>query len=352
MRVLVVDDSPVACMLLCAILESAGIDTRVAASGEQALETLEIYTPDIVTMDVNMPGMDGYATTARILQRHALPVVVLTATANASDAAIRALEAGALAVLQKPAGPEAPDFDRHVDELLRTLRVMSQVKVVRRSSFKAVRMPSTASKRLPPISTNMPRVVGIAASAGGPAALKTLLQRLNPEQPWPIILVQHISAGFIVSFRDWLERIAPVPVKIAKADQLLEKAVLYLAPDDRLLGVTSSGHVRLESCRPKQLICPSADHLFHSMAKELGQSAIGIQLSGMGRDGAAGLLDLKNQGALTLVQEPGDAVIDSMPRTAIDMQAACDVLPAEQIADMLNTLARQYLNKNRPEQGR
>src|SRR5690606_27618814 len=111
------------------------------------------------------------------------------------------------------------------------LRVMSQVKVVRRSSFKAVRMPSTASKRLPPISTIMPRVVGIAASAGGPAALKTLLQRLNPEQPWPIILVQHISAGFIGSFRDWLEHIAPIPVEIAKADQLLEKAVLYLAPD-------------------------------------------------------------------------------------------------------------------------
>jgi len=352
MRVLVVDDSPVACMLLCAILESAGIDTRIAKCGEQALEILDSYTPDIVTMDVNMPGMDGYTTTARILQKHALPVVVLTATANAADAAIRALEAGALAVLQKPAGPEAADFDRHVDELLRTLRVMSQVKVVRRSSFKTVRMSSTASKRLPPISTDIPTMVGIAASAGGPAALKTLLQRLNPEQPWPIILVQHISAGFIGSFRDWLERIAPIPVKIAKADQLFEKGVLYLAPDERLLGVTSSGHVRLESCRPEQLICPSADHLFHSMAKELGRLAIGIQLSGMGRDGAAGLLDLKNHGALTLVQEPSDAVIDSMPRSAIDMQAACDVLPAEQIAEMLNTLARQYLNKNRAEQGR
>lgn len=351
MRVLVVDDSPVACMLLCAILESAGVDTRVAESGEQALTVLESYTPDIVTMDVNMPGMDGYATTARILQTHALPVVVLTATANAADAAIRALEAGALALLQKPAGPEAPEFDRHVDELLRTLRVMSQVKVVRRSNVKAGHMPSAASKRLPTESTDVPKIVGIVASAGGPAALKTLFQRLNCEQPWPIVLVQHISAGFIGSFRDWLERIASIPVKIAKAGQLLEKGVLYLAPDDRLLSVTATGHVRLEPCRPEQLICPSGDHLFHSMAKELGQSSIGIQLSGMGRDGAAGLLDLKNHGALTLVQEPGDAVIDSMPRAAIDMWAACEVLPAEQIAEMLNTLARQYLNENRPEQG-
>src|SRR5690606_10839468 len=170
------------------------------------------------------------------------------------------------------------------------------------------------------------------------------------EQPWPIILVQHISAGFIGSFRDWLERIAPIPVNIAKADQSLERGVLYLAPDDRLLSVTSTGHVRLEPCRSEQLICPSADHLFHSMAK-LGQSAIGIQLSGMGRDGAAGLLNLKNHGALTLTQEPSDAAIDSMPRTAIDMQAACEVLPAEQIAEMLNKLARQYLNENRPRQG-
>lgn len=352
MRVLVVDDSPVACMLLCAILESAGIDTRIAESGEQALEILDSYTPDIVTMDVNMPGMDGYATTARILQRHALPVVVLTGSAQAADAAIRALEAGALALLQKPAGPEAPDFDQRVDELLRTLRVMSQVKVVRRSSLKADHIPPARSKRLHTNSTDIPRIVGIAASAGGPAALKTLIQRLSPEQPWPIVLVQHISAGFIDSFRDWLERLAPIPVRIAKADQPLEKGVLYLAPDNRLLGVTSSGHVRLEPCRPEQLICPSADHLFHSMAKELGRSAIAIQLSGMGRDGAAGLLNLRNQGALTLVQEPSDAVIDSMPRAAIDMQAACEVLPAEQIAEMLNALARQHLNKNRAGQGR
>ncbi|WP_313026118.1 chemotaxis protein CheB [Pseudomonas lopnurensis] len=351
MRVLVVDDSPVACMLLCAILESAGIDSRIAESGEQALDILDSYTPDIVTMDVNMPGMDGYATTARILQKHALPVVVLTASAQVADAAIRALEAGALAVIQKPAGPEAPDFDQRVDELLRTLRVMSQVKIVRRSST-ADRMPSTVSKRPPPESTDIPKIVGIAASAGGPAALKTLLQRLNPAQPWPILLVQHIAAGFIDSFREWLERIAPIPVKVAEANQPLERGVLYLAPDDCSIGVTCRNHVQLESCRPEQLICPSADHLFHSMAKALGQSAIGIQLSGMGRDGASGLLDLKNHGALTLVQQPSDAVIDSMPRTAIDMHAACEVLPAEQIADMLNTLARQYLNDNRPRQGR
>lgn len=343
MRVLVVDDSTVVCTLLRAVLESNGAEVRVAESGEQALEILESYTPDIITMDLHMPGMDGYTAISRILKQHALPVIVLTASADASDSAtaMRGLEVGALAVLEKPVGPEAPDFDERIDELLRTLRVMSQVKVVRRHRPVTGRVPAAPTTLVGRATKATPEVVAIAASAGGPAALKALLQRLQANQPWALLLVQHIAPGFLTSFCQWLESVASMPVEIGAHGQILRPGRLYLAPDGYQLGVTADCRIRLEACRPEQVFCPSADHLFHSVAKALGNKAIGVQLSGMGRDGAMGLAELRRLGALTLVQEPSDAVIDSMPRAAIDMQAACEVMTSEGIAELLNTIAMQ-----------
>lgn len=343
MRVLVVDDSVVVRTLLQAVLESAGAEVRVAESGEQALEMLESYTPDIVTMDIHMPGIDGYTTISRILKRHALPVVVLTASANAANSAtaMKGLEVGALAVLEKPAGPDAPDFDKHIGELLRTLRVMSQVKVVRRQRSVAEQICAVSTIRVERAALHTPRLVAIAASAGGPAALKTLLQRLQPGQPWSLLLVQHIAPGFLSSFCQWLQSIAQMPVEIGRDGQMLYAGRLYLPPDGYQVGITADCHLRLEACRPEQVFCPSADYLFHSIARTLSRQAIGVQLSGMGRDGAAGLAELKRNGAMTFVQEPSDAVIDSMPRAAIDLQAACEVMSAQGIAEMLNTIAMQ-----------
>jgi two-component system chemotaxis response regulator CheB len=343
MRVLVVDDSEVVRMLLQAVLESTGAEVRLAESGEQALEMLESYTPDIVTMDIHMPGIDGYTTISRILKRHALPVVVLTASANAADSttAMKGLEVGALAVLEKPAGPDAPDFDQHIDELLRTLRVMSQVKVVRRQRLVTERIRAAPTPQIDRVVSQVPRLVAVAASAGGPAALKILLQRLQPGQPWTLILVQHIAPGFLTSFCQWLQSITSMPVEIGCDGQLLQRGRLYLSPDGYQIGITADCHLRLEACRPEQAFCPSADYLFHSIARTLGRQAIGVQLSGMGRDGAAGLAELKRNGALTFVQEPSDAIIDSMPRAAIDLQAACEVMSAQGIAEMLNTIAMQ-----------
>src|SRR3990167_1536346 len=195
MRVLIVDDSPVLRVLLRAVLEGAGYEVRAADNGEQALDMLKSYSPDIVTMDVHMPGLDGYETTARILELYALPVVVLTASANVRDTttAMRALAAGALAVLEKPRGLDALDFDERIDELLRTLRSMAQVKIVRRhrppASGTSLK-PAAPLSQVGQVAANTPQLVAIAASAGGPAALKALLQNLQPAQPWALILVQ------------------------------------------------------------------------------------------------------------------------------------------------------------------
>lgn len=341
MRVLIVDDSPVLRLLLRAVCEEAGFEVCTADSGEQALTLLERYTPDIVTMDVHMPGIDGYETTARILERYALPVVVLTASVNVHDAAtaMRALAVGALAVVEKPRGLDAADFEQRIAELLRTLRSLSQVKVVRRP--RPVQSPRKTSPTPKPVLQSAPQLVAIGASAGGPVALKSLLQGLQQAPPWPMILVQHISTGFLPSFAQWLASLVSFSVQIAEDGQLLQPGTLYLAPDGKQLGVSAQLRVQLQDGTAQQQFCPSIDHLFNAVASCLGNRAIGIQLSGMGRDGAMGLAELRRQGALTLVQEPASAVIDSMPRAAIDMQSACQILAPEQMAATLNALARQ-----------
>lgn len=338
MRVLIVDDSPVLRLLLRSLLEDEGFEVREADSGERALQVLMDYRPDIVTMDVHMPGMDGYETTARILELYALPVIVVTASADAYAAAtaMHALEAGALAVLDKPLGPGEANFEVRVEELLSTLRRMVQVKIVRRrrSLKTAPAVPSSS----PPIFAT-PRLVAISASAGGPVALKALLSRLAV-QPWPLLLAQHIAIGFLGSFRDWLASVCSLSICIAEHGQVLQPGVLYLAPDGSHLGVGNGLQVRLQASNG-ELYCPSADHLFRSVAHHLGHRAIGIQLSGMGRDGAEGLAELYQRGALTIAQEPTSALIDAMPQAAIKLQAARQVLQPEGIAALLNSIAQR-----------
>lgn len=334
MRVLIVDDSPVLRQLLRAVMESDGCEVVEAEDGAAALRVLATWQPDVVSMDVHMPGMNGYETTTRILERYPIPVVVVTASADvhASETAIRALSAGALAVVEKPCGPWSRAFDTTTADLLRVLHSMAGVKVMRRLPG----TPPATSDRL--AWQGEAEVVAIGASAGGPVALKALFQELRADCPWPVLLVQHIAPGFMPSFRDWLAQVTPLQVKIAEDGEALRPATLYLAPDAVHLGVSRQRRIQLDAGERCEGMRPAVNYLFDRLADHLGGRVIAALLSGMGRDGAQALARLKTLGALTLVQDPLTALVDGMPRAAIASGGAGRVLAPEAMAALLNTL--------------
>lgn len=337
MYILVVDDSAVARLLLTSIFVEAGHQVLQASNGYQALELLQQHSPDIVTMDVHMPGLNGYETIGRILELYNLPIIILTASENAKAAttAIQALAAGALAVLKKPVGPAVPGFEQHINELLRTLRLMAEIKVVRRGRSTTM---LAASEAKPPIPATSPAVIAIAASAGGPAALKLLLLQLDPTLPWPVLLIQHIAPGFLDSFVEWLQQLSTLTVVIAKHGEVLQAGHIYLPPEGFHLESDAWHKVRLCPASPSDLNIPSADRLFSSLAQQMAKKVIAIQLSGMGQDGAEGIHAINRAGGLCIIQDPETALIDSMPRSALRLSTPHCILSPEKIAIFINEL--------------
>ncbi|WP_258239791.1 chemotaxis protein CheB [Pseudidiomarina homiensis] len=350
MKILVVDDSKVIRLLLTDVLEAHGHEVATAESGEQALAMLQSQQPDIITMDVHMPGLDGYETTAQILERFAIPIVILTASdsVRGNQSALRALEAGALAIIEKPQAPTDTQFERQVHDLLRTLRVMHQVKVVRRPAHNGnngVRHAATRPKLsdatvkvLSESSATAPKLIIIAASAGGPATLRDILHRLDKPFHVPIVVIQHIAPGFSESFSQWLQRSTGLTTQIAKNHQRLQPGTVLLPPDGYQLGFSATQQIYLQAKKDEHELCPAADFTMQSAAQHFQDACVGIVLSGMGRDGSQGMLALQQNYALTLVQQPDSAAIQSMPKNAIEAGAAREVLPPAELAESLNRL--------------
>lgn len=329
MRVLIIDDVVVVRHLLRTLLEERGHDVIEAGSGLKALEMLAKYQPDIITMDVHMPVMDGIETTREIMKRHPLPIVVVTGSADANDSivAMRALGAGALAVLEKPTAPWDPRHEVLNETLLHAIEHYATVRVHAIKEVRTVRFRAVV-----PESVN---IIAIGASAGGPAALQSLLQEINAPLPVPIIVVQHISPGFLDGFADWLTSFSRCPVSIAKSGEKPEAGHLYLAPDHTQLTLNGAGRFALNECTATDSFCPSVNTLFHSVARHFGHRAIGIVLSGMGKDGADGAQAITQAGGRILIQSPDTAVVDSMPKKTMEAVPHADVLPPKQIASFL-----------------
>jgi two-component system chemotaxis response regulator CheB len=341
LRVLVVEDSPVARRLIVHILGSDP-ELRVIAeaeNGNEAVRTAIHRRPDVIVMDVVMPSMDGLEATRRIMELLPTPIVLVSASYDARDLrkSFEALEAGALTLVGKPSGPRASTFAAEAAALTTTVKLMAEVKLVRRRAVGASHPELVAAP--PPASVGGRRrpveIVAIAASTGGPAALATILGALPPTTPVPIVVVQHITAGFHQGLVDWLDSTSPLSVRLARNGERLRAGEVLVAPSDAHLGVTGGGRVALSLDPPIGGHRPSATHLFRSVASAYGAAAAGAILTGMGEDGVAGLRLLKEAGGVALAQDETTSVVYGMPRKAASLGIVDQVLPVDRMAGAL-----------------
>jgi len=348
-RVLVVEDSPTARELLSHIIASdpAMKVVGTANDGEEAVQAVQRIKPDVITMDLHMPKMNGLDAARRIMETTPTPIVAVSGTWEPAEAAMtfRALEAGALAVVRKPSGTGHPDHGESSAELIRTVKAMSEVRVVRRwaryaNPVNVVPAPAGPEVELKP-STAEIRLVAIGASTGGPLALQTILAALPTDFAAPIAVVQHIAPGFVWGFAEWLGRSLKLSVVIATHGERMVPGRVYLAPDGVQMQVSAPGRIVLTTDEPENGLRPSVSCLFRSVANTFGQHAMGILLTGMGKDGAEELMLMKQKGSITIAQDEESSVVYGMPGEAIRLGGATYVLAPRRIAAALLTLAHQ-----------
>jgi two-component system chemotaxis response regulator CheB len=344
-RVLIVEDSPVAQEFLSYILTSDP-DIKVAGvarNGAEALAAVKALRPSVITMDIHMPIMDGFEATRRIMETVPTPIVIVSGSTASTEVAstFRAMEAGALAVVLRPRGLNHVAFDEGSKELILTVKLMSEIRVVRRISrenLAHVSAPVIPAQGLKTISGI--QIIAIGASTGGPVVLKEILSGLRKDFPVPVLIVQHIASGFVKGFTEWLSDTSGFPVYIASHGEAALPGHGYLPPDGLHLGVASGPRIVLSNDPPESNgLRPSVAYLFRSAAQVLGPQVVGVLLTGMGRDGAEEMKMMKDRGAITIVQDEASSVVFGMPSEAIKLEAATYILPPEGIAAMLSALS-------------
>ncbi|HXG57449.1 MAG TPA: chemotaxis-specific protein-glutamate methyltransferase CheB [Thermoanaerobaculia bacterium] len=343
-KVLVVEDSAVVRAFLVHILRSdPGIEVvGVASDGLEAVDAVRRMRPDVVTMDIHMPKLDGIEATRRIMETHPTPIVIVSGSSDPEEVTttFAAVEAGALAVMRRPSGLGHPDHEESAGELLRIVKLMAEVKVVRRWARRSIENAAGSSMAAPGRVSAI-RSVGIGASTGGPPVLQAILSALPGDFPLPILIVQHMTVGFTEGFVDWLNHSSRLRVHLAANGETLVPGHVYVAPDGFQMGIEEGERIVLTPGTARNGLCPSVSHLFRSMANLHGGDVVAGLLTGMGRDGAEELRLLKDLGAQTFVQDRESSVVHGMPGEAIRLGAASLVLPADRIAATLVTLSRR-----------
>lgn len=336
-RVLVVDDSAVVRELLTNGLNSTELSVvGTAADGNEALAAVERLRPDVITMDIHMPNVDGVEATRRIMNTRPTPIVIVSGSTDPGEAAATfiALQAGAVAVLSRPPGPGHSLHEGSMRELAQTVRLMAEIKVIRRWSRPLL------PPRAPVIGPIPAKVIAIGASTGGPPVLQKILEQLPRDLAAPVLVVQHMAAGFLGGFVEWLAQTSALPVELARHGMPALAGRVYVAPDDHHMSFTADGVTLLTQAVAEHGLRPAVSHLFRAIAECCGDRAVAGLLSGMGRDGAAELRQLRDRGALTFVQDKASAIVYGMPGEAVRLGAAALVLAPEQIAGTLAKLVR------------
>jgi two-component system chemotaxis response regulator CheB len=342
-RVLVVEDSPtVRQRLRSALAAHPGFElVGEAADGRTAIELCRTLRPDVVTLDMVLPGVNGLAVTEFVMAWCPTPILVVSASTNRDEVVhtMDALRAGAVDVLEKPRGDEPEGaWDA---AFLGAVRLVARIKVITHPRARlGLQAPREGRRSAPPAGDPARRCLAIGASTGGPAAVSTVLRDLGADFPLPILVVIHIGPAFAPGLVAWLDATTPVPVGFAVDDtplaELRGRAVL--APPDAHLSVRR-GHVRL-SREPERHSCrPSVDVLFAALAADDAPGTIACLLTGMGRDGAEGLGEVRRGGGTTIAQDEATSVVFGMPREAILRDAAERILPLDRVGEVVRSLA-------------
>jgi two-component system chemotaxis response regulator CheB len=348
-RVLVVEDSATVRARLLEVLASDPAIEVVgnAEDGKQAIELCRTLRPDVVTMDMMLPEMSGLAATEYIMAYCPTPILIVSSSVNRGELfkTYEALSSGALDVLEKPTGEELPGVWERT--FLATVKLIARVRVI-----------THPRGRLAPGRTQLPRqpvaaavdvqagcrVIAIGASTGGPGAIVDILRSLPPEFDLPILFVLHINVLFGAAFAEWLDGQSERRVAYARDGEAFASAVgrVVMAPPDQHL-VVQDGRFRLNHDPERHSCRPSVDVLFESVAREFGPSAAGMLLTGMGRDGASGLLEMRRAGAFTVAQDQASSVVYGMPQQAAALNAATRIVPLNEVGPLMTSLWRRQV---------
>jgi two-component system chemotaxis response regulator CheB len=327
-RILICEDSRTYARGLASFLEyQDGIEVvGICATGEETLQSVSRLAPDLVTMDLELPGIGGLRTIERMMQSHPVPIVVLSANAGRrSENATALLAAGALEVIDKAQVRLADAGDPAAIALRHRLRRLGRIRV--RPEVRDTLPTHHVEPPLRPVTA-----IGICSSTGGPRALQTVLAGLPPDFPLPVLVVQHMSTGFTEGLVRWLDQLVPLPVALARAGNA--GPGVWVAPDDAHLILGPSMRLSLDRASVDGPHRPSGDFLLNSMARVLGSRALGVVLTGMGRDGAKGVAAIIEAGGSVIAQDEATSVVFGMPRAAIEAGAK-HVRPLSAIADTL-----------------
>lgn len=351
-RVLLVDDSPLALEILRRVI-ATDPDIQIvgsAKSGLEALRLIPIVKPTIVCTDYYMPQMNGLEFTKTLMDQHPLPILVISSRAKEADNKMifSLLEAGALDFMEKPASLEDQGLNKKLIERIRTLSRVFVIKKPKKVKITEQEKGAISSHRELRIENSLLnkdyKLIVIGASTGGPIALLTLLQHLPSDFPFPILCIQHISKGFLRAFVDWMGEHCKLKMKIVVAPETMQPGIVYLSQEGSHLGITANGRVSPSFLESRQGHCPSVNVTMEAVAAHFGSKAIGILLTGMGADGAEGLLAMHKAGALTIAQNEQSCVVFGMPKAAIDLGAAQWVMDINDIEWVLLKLDERQKN--------
>jgi two-component system chemotaxis response regulator CheB len=334
--VFLVEDSPIALQVLTKIITDAP-DIRVvgtATNGADALLSIPKANPDVICTDLYMKGMNGLELIQQIMTRFPKPILVISVAVGADNPenVFQLLQAGAIDVFPKPATGLSSDYNK--DELLNKIRVLAGVKVFTRSSRSIVNnpIPVPVTNR----TTNAQiKIIAIGASTGGPQATCKILRVLPKDFPVPIICTQHISVGFLDGLVSWMNQECELAVKIAEQGEVLQPGVVYYAPDGFNLEVNRQQKVNLSPAYLGEIHCPSVNVMFRSVALHYGSSSLGVLLTGMGEDGAQGMLAIAQAGGITIGQDEASCAVFGMPKAAIDLGAVQHIVEIDKMGHFI-----------------